>query len=166
LGKVQSAEILQSDGYLEKMERFARLQPDNALANYYYAASLWRRWSGTADSETSAKVQSLLEKAIHLDPNLGAAYLQLGIFHAGQKDFPNAISAYQRAIAVSPQMEEAHYRLAQAYRLTGDELKAQHEFALHAQLSKKSAEEQERERHEIQQFVFALRGPSPSSQPH
>ena len=160
LGKVQSVEILQSDGYSERMGRFARLQPDNALANYYYAASLWK--NGPADSATRAKVLSLLEKAVRLDPNLGAGYFQLGIFYAGQKDFPNAIAAYQKAIAVSPQLEEAHYRLAQAYRLTGEELKAQTEFAVHAQLSRKAAEDLERERHEIQQFVFALRGNSAS----
>jgi Tfp pilus assembly protein PilF len=148
------------------MERFARLQPDNPWANYYYAAGLWRRWNGPADSETRAKVQSLLEKTVRLDPNLGAAHLQLGIFYASQKDFPNAISAYQRAVAVSPQLEEAHYRLAQAYRLTGAEAKAQHEFALHAQLSRKSTEELEHERHQIQQFVFALRGRDSGSQPH
>lgn len=166
LGKVQSAEILQSDGYLERMGRFARLQPDNALANYYYAVSLWKRWIGPVDSETRGKVQSLLVKAVRLEPNLGAAYLQLGIFYAGQKDLPNAISAYQKAIAVSPQLEEAHYRLAQAYRLTGEEVKAQHEFEVHARLSKESTEERERERRDIQQFVFALRGPNPASQPH
>jgi tetratricopeptide (TPR) repeat protein len=165
LSKVQSAEILQLDGYLERMGRFARLRPDSALANYYYAAGLWKRWNGPADSETRAKVQSLLEKAVRLDPNLGAGYLQLGILYAGQKNFPSAISAYQKAIAVSPQMEEAHYRLAQAYRLTGEELKAQTEFAVHARLSKKAAEELERERREIQQFVFALRGNS-ASPPH
>lgn len=165
LGKVQSVEIMQSDGYLERMRRFARLQPDDALADYYYAASLWKRWNGPADSETRTKVQSLLEKAVRLDPNLGAGYLQLGIFYSDLKNFPNAISAYQKAIAISPEMEEAHYRLAQAYRLTGEELKAQNEFAVHARLSRKSAEDLERERREIQQFVFALRGSS-ASPPH
>ena len=166
LGKVQSVEILQSDGYLERMERFARLRPEDATANYYYAAGLLNRWNDAPDSETGAKVQTLLEKAVRLDPNLGAAYLQLGIFLAGQKDFPKAISAYQRAIAVSPQMEEAHYRLAQAYRLSGDELKAQHEFELHARLVRRSAEDRERERREIQQFVFALRNQNTGSQTH
>lgn len=165
LGKVQSVEILQSDDYLERMERFARLQPDNALGNYYYAASLWKRWKGPADSETRAQVQSLLEKAVRLDPNLGPAYLQLGIFYAGQKNYPNAISAYQKAIVVSPHLEEGHYRLAQAYRLTGEEVKAQREFELHAQLANKSAKDQERERLEIQQFVFTLRGRTSSAPP-
>jgi len=164
LGKVQSVEISQSDGYLERMARFATLQPGNALANYYYAASLWKRRNGSADSDTRAKVPSLLEKAVRLNPNLATGYLQLGIFYADQKDFPNAISAYQKAIAVNPQMEEAHYRLAQAYRLNGDEPKAQSEFELHTQLSRRSAEELERQRHEIQEFVFALRG-SAASQP-
>jgi tetratricopeptide (TPR) repeat protein len=166
LGKVRSVEILQSDGYLEKMERFRRLQPEDATANYYYAAGLLNRWNDAPDSETGAKAQTLLEKAVRLDPNLGAAYLQLGIFFGGQKDFPKAIAAYQRAIAVSPQLEEAHYRLAQAYRLTGDEEKAQDEFELHARLVRKSGEDRERERREIQQFVFALREQNTGSQTH
>jgi tetratricopeptide (TPR) repeat protein len=43
LGKVQSAAILHSNGYLTRLERFARLHPENAVANYYYAASLWQQ---------------------------------------------------------------------------------------------------------------------------
>jgi len=159
LGKVQVAEITQLDGFVERLGRFATLQPNNAMANYYYAVSLWKQWKGPEDSKTPVQVRSLLEKAVQIDPNLGAAYLQLGILYADLKELPKAISVYQKAIAVNPVLEEAHYRLAQAYRKTGEELKAQKEFELHDQLAKKSAAEAEHERNEIQEFVFALRGP-------
>ena len=156
LGKVQSVEITGLAGFVERLRRFARLQPDNAWANYYYALGLWKQRTGPEDSATRAQVRSLLEKAIQLDPNLGVAYLQLGILYSGQTDFSKAISAYQKAIAVSPRMEEAHYRLAQVYKRTGEELEAQKELELYSQISRQSAEETARERSEIQQFVVEL----------
>ncbi|MFY9561341.1 MAG: tetratricopeptide repeat protein [Terriglobales bacterium] len=164
MGKIQNAETLPSDALLERLARFVRLQPDNALANYYYAAALWKH-SNTQDAKTSAQVESLLEKAVHLDPKLGLAHLQLGILYSDRGDFPKAISAYQQAIAASPQLEEPHYRLAQAYRRAGDKAKAQQELQLYQQLSKKAAELVERERHEIQQFVLAMRDTQPASPP-
>jgi cytochrome c-type biogenesis protein CcmH/NrfG len=161
LGKVQSVEITQSEGFAERLGRFARLQPDNSWANYYYAVSLWKQRKDPDDSQTPVQVQALLEKAIHLDPNLGAGYLQLGILYSDRKDFHNAIASYRKAIEVSAVSEEAHYRLAQAYGQTGDKLDAQKELEIYNQLSKKSAAEVERERSEIQQFVFALRDRTP-----
>ena len=158
LGKIQSREITQSEGYLERLARFATLQPDNALANYYYAVALWKRRTNPEDLETPKQVRLLLEKAIRLDPNLGTAWLQAGILYSDQKNFTEAISAYRKAIEFAPEMEEAHYRLSQAYTVTGDTQKAQEELDLYKQLSKKSAEEAERERRELQQFVIGLRG--------
>jgi len=152
LGGVSAGAITDSDGFAERMERFVRLQPDNAWANYYFAANLWKRRTATA-----AKAQALLEKAVRLDPHLGAAYLQLGIIFADQNNLPKAIAAYQQAIEAGPLMEEAHYRLALAYRRTGEIVKAQHEIELYQQLSKQSAQELERQRAEIQQFIFELR---------
>src|SRR6202046_461965 len=125
LGKISSSAITESDSYAQRLERFARLQPENAWANYYYAGSLWKQWKGADDTATLAQVQALLEKAVRLDPHLGAAFLQLGIVFTEQNKLPRAIAAYQSAIQASPPMEEAHYRLAQAYRKTGGASKAQ-----------------------------------------
>jgi tetratricopeptide (TPR) repeat protein len=164
LGKVQSREITESAGYQERMARFARLQPENAFANYYYAVTIWNRSSGPERSESLTNVRDLLQKAIVLDAHLGLAYLQLGIVYADQREYSNAIHAYLQAINVSPDLEEAHYRLSEAYRLTGDSARAAQELALFNQLSKHSAEKLERERRGLQQFVITLRNPS-SSQP-
>jgi hypothetical protein len=62
-------------------------------------------------------------------------------------------------------MEEAHYRLAQIYKRTGENLKAQQELEIFDQLAKKKAEEVERERREVQQFVYKLRDPSAATPP-
>jgi tetratricopeptide (TPR) repeat protein len=167
LGKIQSVETTQSEGLVQRLERFARLQPKNALANYYYAIGLWKQRKSPDDAATAAQVESLLKKSVSLDPRLGAAYLQLGVLCADRKDFPSAISAYQSAVAASGSMpeqeQEAHYRLAQVYRRTGEKVKAQQELRLYDQLAKQSAEQIERERHEVQQFVYTLRTPGSSA---
>jgi tetratricopeptide (TPR) repeat protein len=147
LGQVRSSPIGQAAGFTERMERFARLQPENAWANYYYAISLRQA--------TPAKAQSLLEKAVRLDARLGPAWLQLGIQFAGRGNFSKAIPAWQNAIAAG--VIEAHYRLAQAYRRTGETAKAKSEIEIYEQLSKQTAQAEERERAAIREFVFTLR---------
>lgn len=165
LGKIQGAEITQLDGFVQRLERFARLQPDNPWANYYYAASLWKRWKGPQDRETTAQVQTLLAKVLRLDPALADAQVQLGILYSSLLDFRKAIPCYQRAISAGTQLVEAHYRLAQAYQRTGEKLKARQEFDLYEQFVKSSAALEERQRNEVQQFVFALRDRKPAPPP-
>ena len=165
LGKMQNSETSQSRDLGNALERFARVHPEDALANYYYAVALGKRAKGPLDAATAAQVQALLEKAIRIDPKFAAAHLQLGILYQTRGDFPKAIAAYQSAIAVDPNLEEPHYRLGQVYRQTGQSTKARYELRRHQVLAKKSAQQFERERHEIQQFVISLRDTPPAAQP-
>jgi tetratricopeptide (TPR) repeat protein len=165
LGRIQSVEASPSAAIAERLARFARLQPQNAFANYYYAVSLWNQRKRPEDAQTAAQVESLLGKAVALDPKLGEANLQMGILYSERKDFPKAIVAYQQAIAVNAHMEQAHYRLAQTYRLIGQNDKAQIELHFYEQISKEKAAQVERERSEIKQFVYTLRGQGSSSPP-
>lgn len=159
MGKMQSVETAPTRETVERLARFQRLQPGNALANYYYAVGLWKSGQSltATDGQVPAQVEGLLQTAVKLDPNLGAAYLQLGILYAQRGEYARAISAYKKAIEVSPELEETHYRLAQAYRRTGAEADAQKELQLHEQISKRVQEEAESQRREIQQFVVSLR---------
>lgn len=165
LGKIQSSESAPSERIVEKLHRFVAQQPANAEANYYYAVSLWKLRKGPEDRATATQVESLLRSAIHLDPKFGAAYLQLGILHSEQKDYPRAISDYQQAIQADPHLEEAHYRLAQAYRQMGDAGKAEAELKIYDQIAEESAQQADRERHEIRQFVYTLRDQPPPQNP-
>jgi tetratricopeptide (TPR) repeat protein len=180
LGKMQSVETNPPEESVERLARFAQLHPDNALASYYYAVGLSKQSTSIADSsrdqhdaERSARVELLLQKAVHLDPKLAAAYLQLGILYSQRADFSQAIAAYQKAIEVSPKeagaqfeetLEEAHYRLAQAYLRTGDRTMAQEQLQLHDQITKKTKEDTEQKRRAIQQFVISLRNKDSAAQ--
>lgn len=159
LGKFESAEPTSSPASVERLERFAKLEPENAQANYFYALSLWNSRQGN-DDKVVTKVNSLLEKALHLDPKLGAAFLEIGILKLEKNDLLGALASFQKAVDASPQLAQAHYRLAQTYRQTGDSPRAQTELELYTQISRNNAEEAVRERREIQQFVYTLRNGS------
>ncbi|MGP0020553.1 MAG: tetratricopeptide repeat protein [Candidatus Sulfotelmatobacter sp.] len=171
LGRIQSAETTTSEEVVEKLRRFVTREPQNAEANYYYAVSLWKQRKGPQDTADFAQIESLLRNAVRLDPKFAAAYLQLGILHSERKDYPRAISDYQQAIQANPQMpmqiqiEEAHFRLAQAYRQIGDTARAEAEIQTRNQIDKELAQEAERERHEIRQFVYTLRDQPPPQAP-
>jgi len=151
LGRLPAGAITESDDYLQRMSRFATLQPANALADYYYALCLWRRGKGV-------EAKPLLEKAVRIDPQFAPAWLYLGNVLAGENQYADAISAYRKAAAADPSLEEAHYRLAQLWQKMGQPEKAREEIALYRQSSQEAARKSERERSEIQEFVFSLRG--------
>lgn len=159
LGKIQSVETTQSECSGERLKRFVKLQPANALAHYYYGAYLWKRRTGPDDAESATQAESLLKRAVELDPKLGMGYLQLGVLYSERRDFSRAIASYQDSVRVSPELEEAHYRLAQAYKRTGEKAKAEKELQIYNQISKSKNEEVERERRESRQFVYTLRSP-------
>ena len=165
MGKIQATEALPADAITQRLGRFAKLQPENALANYYYAVSLWKARSTAADDRALPQIESLLMKSVRIDPRLGAAYLQLGLVYAEEKETAKAISAYQGAVKANPEMEEAHYRLAQAYRQAGNMTEANSELQLYETILKKHTDEAANERRQTQQFVYQLQQPKPGRQP-
>lgn len=163
MGKMQTVQSAQPSCVEEKLSRFVVLQPENAFASYYDALRLLNHQKNSAVAEK--QVELLLNKAIELNPKFGAAYLQLGIIYADRGDFPEALEAYQKAANADPELKEAHYHLARAYSRKGEKSKAETEFQLYRQLSKKTAEDDERQRRDIQQFVYTLRDGTSAAPP-
>jgi tetratricopeptide (TPR) repeat protein len=170
LGRMQTAKLSPLDGALQRFARFEKSHPDSALAKYYYALSIWRQSPQALDNETSARLESLLMKAVQLDPKLSAAHLLLGTVYSQRGDTSQAISSYQKAAEVGSELEdataEAHYRLARLYSQIGDKKQAEAELQLHAMLTKKTKEDSDRERRQIQEFVITLQDKSSPSPPH
>jgi len=167
LGKIQAVEKTSRVEIVAKLERFVTLHPENAEANYYYAVGLWKQCKDASNCAQLKQVESLLNTAIRLNPKFTAAFVQLGAVHAGQRDFRQAISDYQKAIRAGSnsadggaELQEAHYRLAHAYRQVGDSDAAKAELEIYQRMVQASEQEVERERHEIQQFVYTLRDPT------
>ncbi len=165
LGKMQIADPAWTQPVLTRLERFARLQPDDALANYYYAVALWKGRQSPTQPAVANQVETLLEKAVRLDPKLAAGFLQLGVVYEDRGDMARSVASYQGATAADPQLAEAHYRLAQVYRRTRETQKAASEISRYNQLSRKSADDLEREAREIPQFDYTLRDTKSPARP-
>lgn len=159
LGKLLVMENTAPVAWTERMKRFATLDAGNATAHYLYGVALAKQ----AEEGTTAAAEAELKKAVELEPHFGNAYLQLGILYSSRKDFAAAVAALQKAVEYMPLPDEAHYRLAEVYRRTGEAEKARQETALYKQISAQRAEDAERERHEVPQFVYSLRGTAGSS---
>jgi tetratricopeptide (TPR) repeat protein len=157
LGKMEKAIPDALPCATEKLARFAHDQPTNALANYYYAVSLWKRVRGSENSANFQQAEALLQKAVTADPQLDLAYVQLGIVYAAQGNLPQAIGAYKKAVAVNPQSSETHYRLALAYKRTGEEQKSEQEMQLYKEADKTETAAIEQQRREIRQFLIILK---------
>jgi tetratricopeptide (TPR) repeat protein len=157
LAKMQAVGNL-SEPVLDRLHRFLTSHPDSAEANFFYAAALMKQ--NPNSPEHYSAIEPLLKKAVALDPKYGAAYLQLGIVHLQSDAFPQAIADFRHAIQVSPDpsdLEEAHFRLARAYRESGKTEEAKAEIQLYQQMAQESAQRSERQRREIRQFVYTLR---------
>ncbi|MFY9673325.1 MAG: carboxypeptidase regulatory-like domain-containing protein [Terriglobales bacterium] len=157
MGKMLSVQTAVSPATMEKLERFVRVAPGNALAYYYYALGLWKQSAGALDDTEFVQIDKLLKKAVELDPKLGMGWVMLGVVYAQHGYGTAAIDDYKKAIEVSPELEEAHYRLGQAYKKAGDAAGAERELKIHDELAKQDAAQVESERAEIQEFVVKLR---------
>ena len=119
LSKAYDSSPGQADEVIQRFHRFAELQPQNARAHFYYAMSLWKGRRAQDANLDIAKIESLLKRAIALDPKLPEAHLQLGNLYSDQAKYAEAIPHYQRALQENADLADAHYRLGQAYVHTG-----------------------------------------------
>ena len=139
------------------LAQFAQQQPANAAANYYYAISLMKREKNARATETSQAAQMLLEKSVRLDPKYGAAYTEIGALAFQRGDFASAIKNYQQAIAVDPQLSEAHYRLSLAYKRAGDDAGAKREMDAYQSVQKAESAQAEEQSRNLKQFLVILK---------
>jgi tetratricopeptide (TPR) repeat protein len=136
-----------------KLARFVELRPQDPLANYYYAMTVWKQKGQSIDQATLQRVEDMLTKAVTLDPGCGEAYLQLGVLESTRSNYARAIGYYTKAIQANPQLSDAHYRLGVAYDRVGDKEKAKAEFQLHDEIEKQQAALVEKQRREVKQFL-------------
>lgn len=165
LGKMEKAAPDPLPCAAEKLARFAHDQPTNALANYYFAVSVWKRAQRNENPQYLRKCELLLQAAIAADPKLDSAYVYLGMVYAARANFAQAIETYKKAVQINPQSTEAHYRLSQAYKRVGEEEKSEQELQLYKQADKTETAAIEQQRREIRQFLIILKDQPQASAP-
>lgn len=154
----------QAEDVIGRFRKYAELQPRNALAQYYYAMSLWKGRRTEATPVDFAAVEALLQKSIALDGTVADAHLQLGILYATQHEYPKALPEYMRALQLEPNQPDVHFRLGQYYVRVGEKDRAQQEFDTYKKLHAQHLADVDRERAEVKQFVYAAQG-APAGQP-
>jgi tetratricopeptide (TPR) repeat protein len=157
LGKMEKAAPDPLPCAAEKLARFAHDQPTNALANYYFAVSVWKRAQRNENPQYLRKCELLMQAAVAADPRLDSAYVYLGMVYAARANFAQAIETYKKAVEINPQSTEAHYRLSQAYKRVGEEQKSEQELQLYKQADKTETAAIEQQRREIRQFLIILK---------
>lgn len=161
LSKAYDSSPNQAEDVIQRFRRFAELQPNNALALYYYAISLWKGKRAEDPTLNLQEVESLLLKSIALDPKLAQAYVQLGNLYADRREYARSIPEYESALKLDPNLPDAHYRLGQDYIHTGQKDRAQEHLVIYQRLRAEHLAEVDKERAEVQQFVYsAMASPS------
>jgi tetratricopeptide (TPR) repeat protein len=160
LSKAYDSSPKQAEDVIQHFHRYAELRPTDARAQYYYAMSLWKG-KRTGDTNVDLQtVQGLLQKSISLDDNLSEAHVQLGDLYAGQHQYDKSIPEYVRALQLNPNLSDAHYRLGTDYVHVGQKDQAQKEFAVYQKLRAEHLAETDKERAEVQQFVYSEKSDS------
>jgi len=153
LSKAYDSSPNQAEDVIQRFRRYAELQPGNALAQYYYATSIWKG-KRVGDAGLDLKVvEALLEKSIALDGTLAEAHVQLGNLYADQHEYEKSVPEFVRALELNPNLSDAHYRLGTDYVHVGQKERAQKEFDVYQKLRAEHLAEVDKERAEVQQFV-------------
>jgi tetratricopeptide (TPR) repeat protein len=164
LSKAYDSFPSQADEVTQRFRRFAELQPNNALALYYYAMSLWKGKRAQDPSLDLHQIESLLAKSLALDPKLAEAHLQMGNLYSDQNKYAEAIPEYVRALELNSDLADAHYRLGQAYVRTAEKDRAQEQFQVYQKIREQHLADLDKQRAEIRQFVYSSKD-SPSAKP-
>jgi len=155
LSKAYDSSPGQADEVIQRFRHFSELQPDNARAFYYFAMSMWKGRRAQDPSLDLHQIESLLKKAVALDPKLAEAHLQLGNLYSDQGKYAESIPEYGKALENNPDLADAHYRLGQAYVHTGAKEKAQEQLAVYQKLRAQHLADLDKQRAEIRQFVYS-----------
>jgi tetratricopeptide (TPR) repeat protein len=162
LSKAYDSSPGQADDVIQRFARFSQLQAGNGQASYYYAMSLWKGKRAQDPSLDRQQIESLLRKAVALDPKLAEAHLQLGNLYSDQAQYAQSIPEYTKALEINPNLADAHYRLGQAYVHTAEKDKAQEQFQVYQKLRAQHLADLDKQIADIRQFVYSEKDQSPA----
>jgi tetratricopeptide (TPR) repeat protein len=142
LGKVSTVSPARLPDIRKRLEGFVHLYPNNGLANYYYAMSLWKRAEGEPVADMDV-IETLLKKAIAASPDFYEAHFQLGILYQDQQKYPEAIREFEQTLTLRPDYTRAHYRLFLLYSRTNQKQLADQHLAILKQIKQEDAQAEE-----------------------
>jgi tetratricopeptide (TPR) repeat protein len=140
-----------------RIQSFITHDDRSAELNYYLAVCLWKGNQIESKSDLTNEIETHLRRAVVLNPNYADAYFQLGNLDTEQHKYDEAIEYYERALKISADSANIHYRLGQALARAGNSARAKEEFAIFERLRKSESDATNKEQNQIQQFVYTMR---------
>jgi tetratricopeptide (TPR) repeat protein len=104
----------------ETAERLLGLNPQAHEGYYYKAVALIQNHPAAPAENSLQEARQLLEEAIRLEPDSVDPRIACGKLLIQLDEIPQAIIQLQRAAALSPDLAETYFHLANAYRRTGE----------------------------------------------
>jgi tetratricopeptide (TPR) repeat protein len=126
------------DNALGFFQRAIALNPQLGTLQYLVADTMLK--SSVADT---SQVQKYLKRAIELDPNLAAAYLSWATVYVRANQYAEAAPLLERAVALQPELLEAHYQLGRVLMKLKRTDEANRELAIFKTLSEKQKTQNE-----------------------
>jgi len=111
-----------------------RAHQESGLAHYHLG------FAYGMTGRTTGEIREYLV-AVRLGLDKWDLFLNLGLAHLAQKDWPNAIKALQIAVLLGPDHPEAHFNLAIAYEMSGRLRESIQEITASLHLAPKDPEE-------------------------
>jgi tetratricopeptide (TPR) repeat protein len=155
LSKAYDSSPNEADEVIQCFRHYSELEPGNAMAVYYYAMSLWKGKRAADQVVDLQQVESLLKKATALDSGLPEAHAQLGNLYSDRHDYEKSIPEYKRALELNANLPDTHYRLGLDYVHSGHKDLAPAEFEVYQRLRAQHLAELDKEKAEVQQFVYS-----------
>ena len=140
-----------------RLQSFITHDDHSAELNYYLAMCLWKGNQIEPKVDLTNEIESLLKRASAIDSNYADAYFQLGNLEVEQHKYEEAVVQYERALKISANSANIHYRLGQALARAGNGARAKEEFAIFERLRKNESDATNKEQNQIQQFVYTMR---------
>lgn len=137
----------------DRLRRLVKLVPDEPQAMFAYACSLWNKEGTSLDKAQPDEVESLLKRAVAMDPSFAEGRLKLAGFYAERRQYGSAIDEYRKVAEAEPDLAEAHYRLGQVYMQTGQQEIAKHELAQYQRLHTQQNGSQEPEGADVRKLI-------------
>jgi tetratricopeptide (TPR) repeat protein len=149
LGISCNAPLRISDPRCLQLVAYAKGHPADAKAATYAATLLL----ATGEEKNVESAKHLLQHAIRADPSLPEAQFQMGMILQDQTDWEGSIPWLERAVKLKPELAQAHYRLALAYRRVGRQKDEQAEIALYKKFAGQEQAEMTRRLNEVTRFA-------------
>jgi tetratricopeptide (TPR) repeat protein len=154
LGMACSADTSGAKSACSVLIDYARTHPRDGRAATYAATQLLTETSSTTQVALGKK---LLAQALAADPKSPQAQYLMGLARQNDGDWRGSIPFLNKAIALKPNLAQAHYRLALADWRTGNKQEAKREMDLQKKYAQQQRQDLDNRLRQITTFVVDVR---------